>query len=463
MQTGWLAVVFGVAVGVAACGVSNDRLGEVEFPDPPGLTDGGVIVDSSLDAGPTDGRPPDGGVGFPEGGVGFPGGGVGFPDGGVPPDAPGGSSDVHGVAIDLHAVAPATVVPVPQDLSTYVVQAYVPDGSPGGFRVLDAERVRASFTIRGGPAGSYDLLVVPPGDPVPHFYQTASRSLDIGLFALGRVDGPLATLPTPLTLQLISGSPPGDSDFIYVDSFSNGGEVITFPPINPLVVDWRDTLAPLLNAASGDDLFVAHQRRVARTDAGQFQRLIVDAFSTRSITLVNGESTTVAGALTTPPAGAAQVDLVPQSYLEGHDVPVHQPLRMLWRMRAGLTGAISQGAPIIDITQSINASQQQVFAFANFNDPYPGDWLRFVFTSPQPTWSYAARGTAQAAFYFANTFHRVPFSTFMVIQAPFPAPHGIRIQGVDVRTARAVTFDGIHAAASDWLPAGGGRRPTTRQ
>src|ERR1041384_658493 len=122
MHTGWLAVVFGVAVGVAACGVSNDHLGEVEFPDPPGLTDGGVIVDSSLDAGPTDGRPPDGGVGFPDGGVGFPEGGgglpargIGVPGGGLPPDPPGGSSDVHGVAIDLHAVAPATVVPVPQD------------------------------------------------------------------------------------------------------------------------------------------------------------------------------------------------------------------------------------------------------------------------------------------------------------------------------------------------------------
>jgi cysteine-rich repeat protein len=197
---------------------------------------------------------------------------------------------------------------------------------------------------------------------------------------------------------------------------------------------------------------VTHQRRVARTDAGQFQRFIVEAFSTRSITLVNGEDTSVTGAFTTPPPGAAQIQLAPGSYIEGHDVPVHQPLRILWRMRAGLTGAVSQGAQILDITQSIHASQQQVFALGNFNDPYPLDWPRFVFTSPQQFWTYAARGTAQAATYFANTFQRAPFSPFMIIQAPFPAPRGIRLQGVDVSTARAVTFDGIHAVAIEWLP-----------
>ena len=49
MQSRWLAVVFGVAAvgvtafGVTACGVSNDHLGEVDFPGPPGLADGGVI------------------------------------------------------------------------------------------------------------------------------------------------------------------------------------------------------------------------------------------------------------------------------------------------------------------------------------------------------------------------------------------------------------------------------------
>jgi cysteine-rich repeat protein len=93
-----------------------------------------------------------------------------------------------------------------------------------------------------------------------------------------------------------------------------------------------------------------------------------------------------------------------------------------------------------------------VFAVGNFNDPYPLDWPRFVFASAQTIWSYAARGTTQPATYFANTFERVPFAPFMNIQAPFPAPRGIRIQGVDASTARAVTFDGIHAVAIEWLP-----------
>ena len=419
MHARWIAVI----LGATACGLSNSQPGNLSV-----------------------------GIGDP------------FPDGGVPdgvggvPDAPGGeSSDVHGVAIDLHVTSPTTVVPVPQDLSTFVVQAYVPDDVPGGYRIIDAEHTASGFTIPAVPAGSYFLLVIAPGDPTPHFYQTTSHTIDLGLIQLGRVDGPLPTLPTNLTFHLTGASPWQSGDRFFIDSFATFGESFAFvqpgqTALDGFVLDWRDTGAVLLNAAEGDDLFVVHQRRSLPT-AGQFQRTIVDSFSTRSVTLVDGQPASVTGVFATPTAtGNETIQFNPGSYVQGHDVPVRQPMSMLFRLRAGFTGAFSQGAPLVDMFQSVNASQQPVFGFSTFNDPYPTEWARFVFADPQTFWNYAARGTTQSATYFGNTFSREPNTGFFQVSAPFPAPHGIKLGGVDASEARAVAFDGSHPVTIEWQP-----------
>jgi len=391
-------------------------------------------------------------------GLGDPPVDAGIPDGGAPPDGAGGeASDVHGVAIDLHVSSPTTVTPVPENLSAFVVQAYVPDDVPGGYRVIDGDTSAGSFTIPAVPAGSFYLLVVAPGDPVPHFYQTASHAIDLGVFALGRVDGPLPQQPTNLTFHLTGTAPAQSGDLFFIDSFATAGESFGFVPngetaLDGFVLDWRDTGAVLLDAAEGDDLFVTHQRRTPGTQ-GQATRTILDAFSTRSITLVDGQPTSVSGAFAVPAVtGNQQVQFSPASYVQGHDVPVHQRLAMLFRLRAGLTGALSQGAQIVDLSQLVNASQQTAFGFASFNDPYPRDWPRFVFADPQTAWNYAARGTTLSTTYFGNTFTRTAASAFFDVSAPFPAPRGIKLGGVDSSQAGAVPFDGSHAVTIEWQP-----------
>jgi cysteine-rich repeat protein len=349
------------------------------------------------------------------------------------------------------------VTPVPQDLSAYVLQAYVPDDFAGGFRILDAERTGTSFTIHGVPDGSYDLLVIAPDDPVPHFYQTTARSLDLGIVRLGRVDGPVATLPTELTFHL-TGANPGQNDTVFIDSFSTGAETLAFlgggeTSLDPFVLDWRDTAAPLLDAAEGDDLFVCQQRRAPGSSPGSTQRTIVDAFSTHAVTLVNGQPASITGVFAPPSVhGSESVTFSPGSYVQGHDVPVHQPLSMLVRRRAGLTGATSQGSPVADLNQRVNASQQATFGFVDFADPFPVDWPRFVFADPELSWNYAARGTTQVTSYLGNTFSRTPASSFVQFAAPFPAPRAIRVAGADSSQARAVPFDGTHAVTIQWSP-----------
>lgn len=369
---------------------------------------------------------------------------------------------MHGVAIDLRVTSPTTVAQVPRDVSTYVVQAYVPDDVPGGFRIIDAEASGTSFTIPAVPAGSFYLLAILPGDPIPHFFQTASHSVDLGFLRLGRVDGPLPALPTNLTFHVTGASPVQTGDRFFIDSFATGGATGAFAPgafapigataLDGFVLDWRDTGAVLLNAASGDDLFVVQQRRTPNL-SGQFQRTIVDAFLTRSTTLVDGQDTSITGTFSAPLITSNQiVQFSPASYIQGHDVPPHQPITMTMRMRGGFTGANSQGSPLLDLVQTVNSSQQPGFGFATVNDPYPLDWRRFVVAFPTTFWNYAARGTTQSTQYFSLTLSRTPVSSFFNFTAPFPAPHGIRFGGVDASRSAAVAFDGTHPVTIEWQP-----------
>jgi cysteine-rich repeat protein len=327
----------------------------------------------------------------------------------------------------------------------------------GGFGIIDAVHTADGFTIPAVPAGSFYLLAIAPDDPVPHFYQTASRSIDLGVLRLGRIDGPRPVLPTNLTFHVTGASPVQPGERFFIDSFSNAAESVAFVPggatgLDPFVLDWRDTGAPLLNAAEGDDLFVVHQTRSTPVGPGLSQRTIAEAFSTRSVTLFDGVSASVTGVFGVPTANTQSVQFSPASYLQGHDVPIHQPLFMLMRMRAGLTGAVSQGAPLIDLFQSVNQSQQTAFGFVNFTDPYPVTWPRFVVASPQASWNYAARGTAQLATYFSNTFSRLPATPSVQVTAPFPAPRGIKLGGVDSSRAGAVPFNGTQTMTIEWQP-----------
>jgi hypothetical protein len=153
--------------------------------------------------------------------------------------------------------------------------------------------------------------------------QTTSHSIDLGVLRLGRIDGPRPVLPTNLTFHVTGASPFQPGERVFIDSFSNAAESIAFVPggatgLDPFVLDWRDTGAPLLNAAEGDDLFVVHQTRSITVGAGQNQRTIAEAFSTRSVTLFDGVDASVTGVFGLPTASSQSVQFSPASYVQGH-------------------------------------------------------------------------------------------------------------------------------------------------
>jgi hypothetical protein len=57
-------------------------------------------------------------------------------------------STVHGTANTLHYVSPSDTATVPLDVSGYVFQAYAPDDSDAGFRIINGVGTRdGTFTI----------------------------------------------------------------------------------------------------------------------------------------------------------------------------------------------------------------------------------------------------------------------------------------------------------------------------
>jgi cysteine-rich repeat protein len=388
------------------------------------------------------------------------------------PDAAVPLVEVHGVATALHVSSPTTTSSALQDLSTYDLQAFVPDAAPAGFRVIEAASKTTKFAIPGVPGGSYYLRVIAPGDPVPHFYQTTSRTIELGTTAFGRVDGPFETQPTTLTLHLTGADPVQFGDAIFIDSFATAGE--SFPVVtdhqtalDPLDVPWRDMGGvPLLDAAKGDELIVSHQREVDGPGPGSFQKTIVDAFSTTTVTLVDGATTDVTGTFAVPDVTGDQTfQLAPALYRQGHDVPIHQPLEIIARLRAGLTGAPDHdraarnadelGPSLVSLLQVAGQSQQPITDVVSFRDPFPASWQRFVSATPHARWSFAAREPARPVSYVASTIERLPVSATVKIAPQFAAPHAIKVAGVDASQARAVPFDGAHAVAIGWAPVTG--------
>ncbi|HEU4733731.1 MAG TPA: hypothetical protein VFT22_37825 [Kofleriaceae bacterium] len=374
-------------------------------------------------------------------------------------DAGASSGDVHVIGTDLFYNSPTTTVPFKEDLTGYVVQAYVPDASPAGYRTING--VPASdggFTIPDVPAGTYLLAIIAPDDPSAHFFETASHAIDLGANGRGHPDGRKPTQATSVTFH-VTGMDPGQAgDLVFLDSFATGsaldfqGVAMGQTSLDD-TFDWRDFGGLLLDAARGDDLFVTHTRRVVDPSSDRSVRTIVDSFSTSAITLLDGQPATVTGEFK-PPTGVMNQNgsFDPASYLLDLDYPTHEPLKMLARFRAGFTGVISEGAPLLDISRTVRASTAMIFDGASAPDPFPSDWVRFLFTDPEMTWVYAARGATRTASYTASTFERKPATNVFTMGAPFGAPHGLKVEGVDAGHAAAVPFDGAHPVTIEWAP-----------
>src|SRR5262249_37008554 len=145
-------------------------------------------------------------------------------------------------------------------------------------------RADGTFEIPNVPMGTtYYLYLLYPqipnhAVPIPRFWVTNARTLDLGYYVEGRKDGVEAKNTSQLVLNLTNMAPWADTDVLLVDSYNNGSEFFSDPSVvtnyptagatsvSGYSFDWRNgytyhpigSLPRLVDASKGDDLYVTH-------------------------------------------------------------------------------------------------------------------------------------------------------------------------------------------------------------
>jgi len=260
------------------------------------------------------------------------------------------TTPVTGSSPITYAFLGGDTVTVDENLTGYTIAAYIPDdGDASGFRVVPATIDGGRFEIPDVPDRPYYLqLIYPPAGPtpgpagpvIPRFYATEARTLDLGYVACGRPDAAAATAATPIELRLTGMEAWRGDDTVVLDSFTTGTEHTVFgadpyPAVGDralaTTVDWRKaytyqhvSIPRLVDAAREDDLNIYHVATRYQHGAGGYiagVSRIADAFSTRAVTMVDGEAAApLEGAFA--PVVADQVQNV-SADLEAYDRALH--------------------------------------------------------------------------------------------------------------------------------------------
>ena len=374
------------------------------------------------------------------------------------PDAsttPGEVPEVQGSAADVFHVTGTTTALKSRDLTTTTLQAYVPDDSATGFRIIDIDgKADGTFTIPGVPAGPYMLLVLSPGVTTPAFYQTSARTLDLGVNRLGRPDAQISARSTLATIHLGTQSAVTEDDNFRAVSFGAGLGASLAPStpldMTPIDVELEWQGLPLLDAAKGDRL---HVLRLRRDDSlpGQNQESVVDAF-TADLTLVDGQPSGITGQPVVPTPRSVLVSMDPTTFLQGLDVPSHFPIDMSARLRSSQYGGASFGISTLTFRRTFATNLEFTQVAVPYLDPFPEDVPRSVLSSAGLEWRYASRGTHRAVSYFSSAFDRVSLASFFSVAATVAPVHAITVGGVDASRPGAVPFDGMHPVTVSWTP-----------
>jgi cysteine-rich repeat protein len=378
----------------------------------------------------------------------------------APPGVDAGRTAVSGTAIDTLFSSPTTTADAPEDLSAYSIDAYVPDGSAAGFHTIHGSGTKdGTFTIPGVDDGPYDLVLIAPGDPVPHFYATTSHAPRLGIFKNGRATGTAITSPTTLTVHVTDLVPWNeDADGLYVDVFSQGANLAYQDRLETAGGTDYDAsfdlqgAAPWQLEAARDDLTVTQRRRVTVVEKGLTRDTggIVAAYVDRAVTTTDGQALTWTHALAHPtPMKSLTGQAQPAKFLLGVDVkPII--LAVFARRRIGFTPEWNQAQYLAATYREIGPGESFVQDVASYVDPYPAEWVRYAVSFGGLTWAYATRAQQLDVSYTGLSSQYGPISDVIDIAPAIAAPHGIKIGGVDTAHASAVPFDGTHPVLVEW-------------
>jgi hypothetical protein len=209
---------------------------------------------------------------------------------------------VTGTFITTNYLANGSTTATPANLTTRIVEAYVPAGD-GGYTILPgAGQVNGTFAIPNVPAGNVFVRI----DNI--FLETSARQLTFTAGAVGRTNAAKATVNPTTTTVAVSGLSPWATATDRLDWISpNVGNAFFGFPLSPTPTAGASTATmsanlvnqTLVNQSFGDDTWVL-QRRIVR-DGGFSQATIVAGGQIPAFTQQNGQTSTLAVTLQQPP------------------------------------------------------------------------------------------------------------------------------------------------------------------
>ena len=196
----------------------------------------------------------------------------------TPPDAGIDAmfNGVQGTMIDTYVAPDGTETQWPNDLSVgHTIVAYVPNGNSWDTYNAVGES-DGTFRIAGVPQGKYLLQVD------VDFVQSTARTLDLGMYVVGRPDAATAGTSTQLTLNIPTVAAWGANDDLEVGALGVGAWN-TFANSSMSVAEGATSisgtmswLSPLVNASKGDRLWVARLDAIDSAPLGGFYLKISD-------------------------------------------------------------------------------------------------------------------------------------------------------------------------------------------
>jgi hypothetical protein len=371
----------------------------------------------------------------------------------------------------------------PVDASKRAIQAFVPEGSPAGYRVVTGTgSADGSFVLHDVPASATYVLQIGTGVPSELSYFATDRpALDVRFEHQGRC----IPLPAPASATFsvtavvtnqTSFSIQGDR--IELDSFKLGfgtfagnGDVQLGADAMTATFSWPSGFA-LVDAAAGDDLYVLHNRTDQGTDditgSGVTTTHIVDWFDATGTTL-DSQPASITGAFqsttSTPSAaqtGALAIALDPfEAIYDKTTRPDRFTVQLMAQPGGGVGFGSSDGSAVL---LGIELSPFADRALANtyrtnysYADPFPASWKRAITVDSQRSHLVKLSTDPTAAIGIVTGYHQqIEYAGALQVAAPaLPRPTGITVGDVDFTRGGKVMFDGQSPVVVRWNPVPG--------
>jgi cysteine-rich repeat protein len=412
----------------------------------------------------------------------------------MPPDAMPGptcgtapSGSIVGCSRITYVLSDAATMVVNKDLSRLTFSALVPSGNTFTATTPGPGKADGTFQIDGVPEGKSYYLEVIDNDAggLANYFYTDQRSIDLSYPVWGR---PGAGVPdaTNVMLSLTGMTAWKVNDGVAVNSFNVGNEydlpdATNIPAVGATTLtaslDWRgaygDTTEQFYNILDQrprlidgpghmDDVTVSHTTATIVSDNGGIavsNQTIVEAFTTKSLAMTDGQPFPVSGAFSKAPnATPVQItfDLTALRGRANDAGNYHDDDVFVSRLVYPGTDYLEVGPGLIsmsydpDVSAPLTYVSSLDFPAVNYTNPFPTTWHQSLGCEYDQHRHFLPAGAKKPV--NLNIIQRfvAPAASVVDCTATMPVPSNIQLAGVDASTSRAVPYDGTAAPTMSW-------------